>query len=312
MINTGGNLSKNIMDTLRNANRLMGGTPGRRRQMAEEKRDEQSVQKPIDNSHSHSKQESQNGAMGSFAAFGGGTGSQNPNTNLAEIGRNAFSGIGLKRKNMNNNFTNPDSQTVASGMFQGQELENQMAQRRSTPTPVPGGSGDQDISPLMQQQKGKTQTVQNDPKLQEGSDASYGISGYVNTEKEYKQALQEKNHPNVYNSPVKQTPYPHNNKYVYKPGDLMDESDQEESQFKSSNNPDKLISGKTYNVENVSDVQEDKKGQFMTTLSDDEHYGMEKRPTSSKVTNYDQGRNAVRDTLRPAQGNKFKSLWKNK
>ena len=145
-----GNLSKNIMDTLRNANRLMGGTPGRRRQMAEEKRDEQSVQKPIDNSHSHSKQESQNGAMGSFAAFGGGTGSQNPNTNLAEIGRNAFNGIGLKRKNMNNNFTNPDSQTVASGMFQGQELENQMAQRRSTPTPVPGGRPDQDISPLMQ------------------------------------------------------------------------------------------------------------------------------------------------------------------
>ena len=292
MINTGGNLSKNIMDTLRNSNRLMGGTPGRKRQMAEERRDEQSVQKPIDNSHSHSKQESQNGALGA-AAISAGAVPQQPNI-------------------MNQNFTNPDSQRIASGMFQGQDLENQMAQRRSTPTPVPGGSGDQDISPLMQQQKGKTQTVQNDPKLQEGSDASYGISGYVNTEKEYKQALQEKNHPNVYNSPVKQTPYPHNNKYVYKPGDLMDESDQEESQFKSSNNPDKLISGKTYNVENVSDVQEDKKGQFMTTLDEGEHYGMEKRPTSSKVTNYDQGRNAVRDTLRPAQGNKFKSLWKQK
>ena len=50
----------------------------------------------------------------------------------------------------------------------------------------------------------------------------------------------------------------------------------------------------------------------MTTLDEGEHYGMEKRPTSSKVTNYDQGRNAVRDTLRPAQGNKFKSLWKKK
>jgi hypothetical protein len=238
MINTGGNLSKNIMDTLRNSNRLMGGTPGRKRQMAEERRDEQSVQKPIDNSHSHSKQESQNGALGA-AAISAGAVPQQPNI-------------------MNQNFTNPDSQRIASGMFQGQDLENQMAQRRSTPTPVPGGSGDQDISPLMQ------------------------------------------------------TPYPHNNKYVYKPGDLMDESDQEESQFKSSNNPDKLISGKTYNVENVSDVQEDKKGQFMTTLDEGEHYGMEKRPTSSKVTNYDQGRNAVRDTLRPAQGNKFKSLWKQK
>ena len=172
--------------------RLMGGMPGRRRQMAEEKRDEQSVQKPIDNSHSHSKQESQNGALGA-AAISAGAVPQQPNI-------------------MNQNFTNPDSQRIASGMFQGQDLENQMAQRRSTPTPVPGGSGDQDISPLMQQQKGKTQTVQNDPKLQEGSDASYGISGYVNTEKEYKQALQEKNHPNVYNSPVKQTNYPHSSK----------------------------------------------------------------------------------------------------
>lgn len=185
-----GNLSKNIMDTLRNANRLMGGTPGRRRQMAEEKRDEQSVQKPIDNSHSHSKQESQNGAMGSFAAFGSGTGSQNSNTNLAEIGRNAFSGIGVKRKNMNNNFTNPDSQRIASGMFQGQDLENQMAQRRSTPTPIPGGSGDQDISPLMQ-----APYPHNDPK---GSDASFGIKGYVTNQEEYTQAKQEQNNPYVY------------------------------------------------------------------------------------------------------------------
>ena len=110
--------------------RLMGGTPGRRRQMAEERRDEQSVQKPIDNSHSHSKQESQNGALGA-AAISAGAVPQQPNI-------------------MNQNFTNPDSQRVASGMFQGQDLENQMAQRRSTPTPVPGGRPDQDISPLMQ------------------------------------------------------------------------------------------------------------------------------------------------------------------
>ena len=83
-----------------------------------------------------------------------------------------------------------------------------LAKRMSQPVAVPGNQN-QAISPVMQQQKGKVQTVQNDPKLQEGSDASYGISGYVNTEKEYKQALQEKNHPNVYGSPAKQTDYPH-------------------------------------------------------------------------------------------------------
>lgn len=95
----------------------------------------------------------------------------------------------------------------------------------------------------------------------------------------------------------------------YKKGDLMDESDQEESMFKSTNSPNKPISGKRYNVENVSDIQVDKKGQFMTTLGDNEYYGMKKRPTSSRVTNYDQGKNAVRDTLRPIKGKKFKKLY---
>jgi hypothetical protein len=85
-----------------------------------------------------------------------------------------------------------------------QTEQNFLANRMSQPVPVPEVQ-----SPMMQQKKGKMQTVQNDPKLQKGSDASYGISGYVNTEKEYKQALQEKNHPNVYSSPAKQTDYPH-------------------------------------------------------------------------------------------------------
>jgi len=95
----------------------------------------------------------------------------------------------------------------------------------------------------------------------------------------------------------------------YKKGDLMDETDQEVSMFKSTNSPGKPISGKRYNVENVSDIQVDKKGQFMTSLGDDEYYGMKKRPTSSKVSSYDQGRNAVRDTLRPITGRKFKRTY---
>jgi hypothetical protein len=36
---------------------------------------------------------------------------------------------------------------------------------------------------------------------------------------------------------------------------------------------------------------------------------MKKRPTSSRVTSYDQGRNAVRDTLRPLSGKKFKRTY---
>ena len=93
----------------------------------------------------------------------------------------------------------------------------------------------------------------------------------------------------------------------YKKGDLIDETDHEETTYSSTN--EGKVTGKRYNVENVSDIQKDKKGQFMTTLGDDEYYGMKKRPTSSRVTSYDQGRNAVRDTLRPLSGKKFKRTY---
>jgi len=101
--------------------------------------------------------------------------------------------IGLQQQQSMGSLTDPQS-------FQQQFNVNRFTQ----PLAVPGDQN-QTMSPMMQQEKSKVQTVQNDPKLQKGSDASYGISGYVNTEKEYKQALQEKNHPNVYGSPAKQT-----------------------------------------------------------------------------------------------------------
>ena len=103
---------------------------------------------------------------------------------------------------------------------------------------------------------------------------------------------------------------PKPNNYKYKKGDLIDETDHEESTYRSSN--EGTISGKRYNVQNISDIQEDEQGQFMTTLGEGEYFGGPK-PTSSKVTNYDQGRNAVRDTLRPHKGKVFISTWqKNK
>jgi len=94
----------------------------------------------------------------------------------------------------------------------------------------------------------------------------------------------------------------------YKKGELIDETDHEDSMYKSTNSPDKLISGTDYNVENVSKIQKDKKGQFMTSLDQSEYYGGPK-PTSSTVSNYDQGRNQTRDTLRPAIGKKFKKTY---
>ncbi len=57
-----------------------------------------------------------------------------------------------------------------------------------------------------------------------------------------------------------------------------------------------------YNVENISEIQKDKDGQFMVSLDDSEAIAS---GPSRTVSNYDQGKGAVRDTLRPAVGRKF-------
>jgi len=242
-----------------------------------------------------------------------------------------------------NKFANQKIQELGQNLFQGEEFAQQIANKQlDQPVPPPGPYGD--INPIMNKEsrearrqerknirmankalrssrrerakdikaaggpeeysvdgyhKGeynkrgvkidnpqKRYSKKNPP---DGSDASFGISGYVNDKKQFKSALNQ-------------------GTYTYKKGDLIDETDHEETTYKSSN--EGKVTGKRYNVENVSDIQVDKKGQYMTTLGDDEYYGMDKRPTSSRVSSYDQGRNALRDTLRPSKGRKFKSTWK--
>jgi len=87
----------------------------------------------------------------------------------------------------------------------------------------------------------------------------------------------------------------------YKTGSDIDETDHENQSYKTTN---KDIKGSDYNVQNISNIQEDKKGQYMTSMDED------RRDKSSKtVTNYNQGRNATRDTLRPKKGKYFKQGW---
>ena len=78
----------------------------------------------------------------------------------------------------------------------------------------------------------------------------------------------------------------------YKKGELIDESDFE-------------ALGTGYNVQNISDIQEDKKGQFMTTLGDSEIYSDRPRPKSKKI-DYPDPKGSVRDTIRPKVGKFFK------
>ena len=94
------------------------------------------------------------------------------------------------------------------------------------------------------------------------------------------------------------------NKGAYKPanpGDLLDESVHDESEYDSTNAG--KISGMKYNIENLSEIQKDKDGQFVVSLDDSE--GLSSGP-SGTVSNYDQGGGAVRDTLRPGVGREFK------
>lgn len=219
---------------------------------------------------------------------------------------------------MNNNFASDKAQALGADLFEGQEMvqqQNDIKNMRSTPSNLPGGRPENSSSygdmffnsPMNQGTKGPS--LPRSVVKKEYKQASQKISRKVDQQEKLRVPLSPPK--DLLGLKLKKFKTPINQGFgKYKKGDLMDESDQEESMFKSTNSPGKPISGRRYNVENVSDIQVDKKGQFMTTLGDDEYYGMEKRPTSSRVTNYDQGKNAVRDTLRPIKGKKFKKLYK--
>ena len=87
----------------------------------------------------------------------------------------------------------------------------------------------------------------------------------------------------------------------YKKGDYIDETDHENQKYTTTN---KDIKGSDYNVQNISKIQEDDKGQYMVSL--DDSGGDRSKKT---VSNYNQGRNATRDTLRPKKGKYFKQGW---
>ena len=175
----------------------------------------------------------------------------------------------------------------------------------------------------------------------DGSDASFGISGYVNDKKQFKSALNKgvkkivKDKKSYNEVPAPQDPdslvtkvdsygvsafnfddpeytVKKDPKYTYKKGDLMDETDFEDSSFNSSRSKGS-VSFPDISTDDYSDIQEDKKSQYMTSLSsaDGEFYGDEKRPTSSTHRDF-VGNIVKRDTLRPSQGKKFISTWKTK
>ncbi len=126
-----------------------------------------------------------------------------------------------------------------------------------------------------------------------------------NVLKKYPELDEKKKSPVTYgNNPIKFTgdQDPRKKGKKYKTGSYIDETDHEEGEYTTTN---KKRPGNKYNVENLSRIEEDDKGQYMVSL--DDSYGSDKK--SKRVSNFDQGRNAVRDTLRPKKGKHFKMGW---
>ena len=92
--------------------------------------------------------------------------------------------------------------------------------------------------------------------------------------------------------------------YTYKKGDLIDDDD-----FSK-------ISGQIdLAAEKYSDIQEDKKGQYVTSLGTNEFFTDFKRPTSLTHEDKWSGKEVKRDTIRPLKhfyksGKNFISTWK--
>jgi len=85
----------------------------------------------------------------------------------------------------------------------------------------------------------------------------------------------------------------------YETGELLDADDFSE------------ISGQIgLAAEKYSDIQEDKKGQYVTSLGSRESYTDFKRPTSSKHIDQWSEKEVERDTIRPRSGKTFISTWK--
>ena len=95
----------------------------------------------------------------------------------------------------------------------------------------------------------------------------------------------------------------------YKKGDLLDETDWEDNEYISTSEGEDYVK---HNIQDVSEVQEDDKGQFVTTLGDDEITpSLQVNPiplTSSTIMPNALRPNVriARDTIRPIRGKNFK------
>ena len=207
-----------------------------------------------------------------------------------------------------NKFANQKMQEFGQTAFDIQQFEENNMQMRQgvnkiqsldSPVPPPGSIpespyGDITVNPIMQQDLKKQQPQPQPPKQKVFRERERIVSS-----KPPQKEQQKENIPlNVNLDP---------NKYKYKKGELVDTDDFNESTFNSSRKGGS-ISYPDIHTRDYSDVQEDDKGQYMTSLGSGEFFNDPERPTSSTHKDF-VGKIVERDTLRPTTGKKFASTF---
>ena len=194
--------------------------------------------------------------------------------------------IGLKQQESMGPLTDPQS-------FQQQFNVNRFTQ----PLAVPGDQN-QTMSPMMQTNYPNAGVKQR--AMQPLPNPDMPVNRLKRTTEKIEQVTQQ-------NAPLKQTDFPHakpGTKYNYKKEELLDADDFSE------------ISGQSdLAAEKYSDIQQDEKGQYVTSLGQDEYFKKSydknfKRPTSSKHIDKWSEKEVLRDTIRPRSGKAFISTWK--
>ncbi len=220
--------------------------------------------------------------------------------------------------NIAGNLTgNNKIQDVGKNLWEGEAFAEQRALKRqvgASPVPTPGSEFDEYggmfAQPLAQRGEIKAANKQRRQDRRQrvkdikaaGGPENYSADGYHVGE--YDKKGRNIQYPEKRYSRKNPPPLNQGTKYTYKKNDLLDADDFSE------------ISGQSdLAAEKYSDIQEDKKGQYVTSLGEGEYFKNPydknfKRPTSSKHIDQWSEKEVERDTIRPSKGKKFKSTWK--
>ena len=215
---------------------------------------------------------------------------------------------------------NAKAQSLGENLWEGEAFAEQRSLKRqvgASPVPTPGSEFDEyggmfsqplaqsgEIREANKQRRQDRRQRVKDIKAAGGPE-NYSADGYHVGE--YDKKGRNIQYPEKRYSKKNPPPLNQGTKYTYKKNDLMGQVDFEESSFNSSRTGES-VSYPNIHTRDYSDVQEDEKSQYMTSLGSNEYFNDPKRPTSSTHDDF-VGNIVERDTIRPNTGKKFISSF---